>query len=95
MITTTTQPGRRTEGSEPRLLAPPLSDTAFGAGGELDKVILGILARNEESILDRLNERVLRLAFLKNGQNQVRTAKALGVSRNVVRTTLKRYGMLT
>lgn len=92
---TAPNPGRAADGFDPHLPSPPISETAFGPGGDLDKVILGILAGNEEMVLDRLNERVLRLAFLKNGQNQVRTAKALGVSRNVLRTYLKRYGMIT
>jgi len=92
---TAPHPGRAPQGFDPRHPVSPVPDTAFGPGGDLDKVILGILSGNEEMILDRLNERVLRLAFLKNGQNQVRTAKALGVSRNVLRTYLKRYGMIT
>jgi sigma-54-specific transcriptional regulator len=92
---TAPHPGRASEGFDPVHSVPPLPATGFGPGGDLDKVLLGILSGNEEMILDRLNERVLRLAFLKNGQNQVRTAKALGVSRNVLRTYLKRYGMIT
>jgi len=87
--------GKAPDSFDPRSTPLPYSNTAFVPGGDLDKVILGILSGNEEMILDRLNERVLRLAFLKNGQNQVRTAKALGVSRNVLRTYLKRYGMIT
>ena len=66
----------------------------FQEGSELDKVLREILEAGEESILERVNERLLRLAFLGNGQNQVRTAKALGVSRNSLRTCLKRHGMI-
>jgi sigma-54-specific transcriptional regulator len=66
----------------------------FAVGGEIDRILMDLLAVEEDRILERLNERLLRLAFLKNGQNQVRTAKALGVSRNVLRTNLKRFGMI-
>jgi sigma-54-specific transcriptional regulator len=66
----------------------------FAEGGEIDRILTHLLSVEEDRILERLNERLLRLAFLKNGQNQVRTAKALGVSRNVLRTNLKRFGMI-
>jgi len=67
----------------------------FKAGGEVDAALLTLLTRDEDRILDRVNERLLRLAFQQNGQNQVKTAKALGISRNVLRTLLKRYGMIS
>lgn len=70
------------------------SPSAFATGGELDKALHTVLTSEEEAILERVNERLLRLAFARNGQNQVRTAKALGVSRNALRTWLKRFGMI-
>jgi sigma-54-specific transcriptional regulator len=36
----------------------------------------------------------VRTAFGWCHQNQVRTAKALGISRNILRTQLKRFGMI-
>lgn len=72
----------------------PFPEGPLAPGGEVDKILLELLASSEERILERLNHRILHLAFLKNGQNQVRTAKALGVSRNVLRTHLKRFGMI-
>lgn len=92
---TSSQHGKSPQSFDPQGALPLDIGKAFSPGGDLDRIILGILSGNEEMILDRLNERVLRLAFLKNGQNQVRTAKALGVTRNVLRTYLKRYGMIT
>lgn len=92
---TTSQHGKSPQSFDPQGALQLDNGTAFSPGGDLDRILLGILSGNEEMILDRLNERVLRLAFLKNGQNQVRTAKALGVTRNVLRTYLKRYGIIT
>lgn len=92
MVSNTSNPGRRSESLESRD-----AQTRFkpcDAGDALDKALLGILAGGEEHLFDHLNERILRLAFHMNGQNQVRTAKALGVSRNTLRTFLKRYGMI-
>lgn len=82
---------------ENRLGSPseaPSPEGPLAPGGNVDKALLELLASAEERILERLNHRILLLAFLRNGQNQVRTAKALGVSRNVLRTHLKRHGMI-
>lgn len=72
----------------------PAHEGPLAPGGDVDKILLELLTSAEEQILERLNHRLLQLAFLRNGQNQVRTAKALGVSRNVLRTHLKRHGMI-
>ncbi len=45
-------------------------------------------------IYDRLEELTVRRAFERAHGNQVRAASLLGVSRNVVRTLLKRFGLL-
>ncbi len=42
----------------------------------------------------RLEELIVTRAFSHAEQNQVRTAKLLGVSRNILRTLLKRYGLI-
>lgn len=42
----------------------------------------------------RLEELVVRRAFLFCGHNQVHTAKLLGMSRNVLRKLLKRFGLI-
>ena len=46
------------------------------------------------SLLADVEGAVLRAAFQHTGCNQVRTAELLGVTRNVVRTLLKRHGLL-
>ncbi len=42
----------------------------------------------------RLEELIVTRAYSHAEQNQVRTAKLLGVSRNILRTLLKRYGLI-
>ena len=42
----------------------------------------------------RLEELTIRRAFLFCGNNQVQTAKLLGISRNVLRKLLKRFGLI-
>jgi sigma-54-specific transcriptional regulator len=42
----------------------------------------------------RLEELLIRRAFVFCGQNQVHTAKLLGMSRNVLRKLLKRFGLI-
>lgn len=93
MVSNTFNPSSRSESFESRD-AQASFQPACAAGDALDKALLGILEGGKERLLDHLNERILRLAFHMNGQNQVRTAKALGVSRNTLRTFLKRYGMI-
>jgi DNA-binding NtrC family response regulator len=47
------------------------------------------------SLLRDVERRLVEDAFVYCDSNQVRTAELLGVSRNVVRTLLKRYGLIT
>jgi DNA-binding NtrC family response regulator len=47
------------------------------------------------SLLRDVERRLVEDAFQYCDSNQVRTAELLGVSRNVVRTLLKRYGLIT
>lgn len=85
------QPSRNHDPSEhPATPIDPLAPE-----GELDQVVKSLLVHRTDRLLERVNERILRIAFLQNAQNQVKTAKALGVSRNVLRTGLKRHGMIS
>jgi sigma-54-specific transcriptional regulator len=45
-------------------------------------------------LFDYIEQTVIERAFSLNGENQVRTADALGISRNVLRTLMKRHGLL-
>lgn len=48
----------------------------------------------ERALFQELEELLVREAFAFNKNNQVHTAALLGISRNVMRTLLKRYGFL-
>ncbi len=45
-------------------------------------------------LLPKLEEMIVRRAFAYCGGNQVHSAKLLGISRNVLRTHLKRFGLI-
>jgi DNA-binding NtrC family response regulator len=53
-----------------------------------------ILNEPGASLLNDLEELIVRSAFAKGRFNQIKTAELLGITRNVVRTLLKRHGML-
>jgi sigma-54-specific transcriptional regulator len=64
-------------------------------GIEAVRAVVGdLIANNEPQLLDRLIDLAVREAFTLAGQNQVRTAQSLGVTRNVIRTYLKNAGLL-
>jgi len=60
----------------------------------LDLALERYLASGIRSVKDRVEARLLEIAFQANEQNQVRTARALGISRSMLRTLLKRHGLL-
>lgn len=49
----------------------------------------------EPNLFDQLEKIIVHEAFTHGRQNQVHTAATLGVTRNVMRTLLKRHGLLT
>jgi sigma-54-specific transcriptional regulator len=69
-----------------------LSDTS--AWGQLEAALNALMAQGEEALYDRVEAAVVTLGFAHAGQNQVRAAKVLGITRNMVRTQLKRHGLL-
>jgi len=85
----------------PELRLPAHPETFNGAAGTLN-ASLGGLAEGLRDLLhserDQVYHSVERLlvetAFEHCERNQVRTAKRLGLSRNIVRAQLKRYGLL-
>lgn len=75
--------------------APPLvGEQILRPGGDLDRVLLAVLESGTDSIFLRVNERLVGLAFSRSGQNQVRAARVLGLSRNALRTCLKRHRII-
>jgi transcriptional regulator with GAF, ATPase, and Fis domain len=53
-----------------------------------------LIAAGEPELLDRLIDLAVREAYAHSNENQVRTAQALGVTRNVIRTYLKNAGLI-
>lgn len=69
--------------SHPKLLTTP----------EPHSSSLSILAK--ENITRQLEELIVRRAFNYCGNNQVQTARLLGTSRNILRTQLKHFGLIS
>jgi sigma-54-specific transcriptional regulator len=60
----------------------------------LDTLFSGLVDAGEPALFDTVEERLIRTAYSACEQNQVQTARALGISRNVLRTHLKRFGLI-
>jgi sigma-54 dependent transcriptional regulator len=72
-------------------------DSAVVAGDVFDAVGAGLrrlLQSDREAIHQTVERLLLVTAFEHCDRNQVRTAKRLGLSRNIVRAQLKRHGLL-
>ncbi|MBU3077691.1 sigma-54 interaction domain-containing protein [Sphingomonas quercus] len=78
--------------------AAPLPADSLPPSGSLEDIVRPMIARlldgGHEALLDRLVNAVVTEAYQRNGANQIRTAAALGVTRNVVRTHLKNFGLI-
>jgi DNA-binding NtrC family response regulator len=61
----------------------------------IGQALQGCFAKPGNNLLRDVERRLVEDAFRHCNGNQVRTAELLGISRNVVRTLLKRYGLLT
>ena len=64
------------------------------ARSRLPAVFDGLLREGGDGLFDTVERALVHAAFEHAHRNQVRTAKALGVTRNMVRTLLKRHGLL-
>lgn len=75
----------------------PLLDTTLSTQDPdvaLQQLLERLLQDHPPQLHDRIESQLVRLAFAAAGRNQVQTARLLGVSRNTVRTLLKRHGLL-
>ncbi|EQB01912.1 sigma-54 interaction domain-containing protein [Sphingobium baderi] len=69
--------------------------SGFASLEEAARPFVGRLLKGEhEDLLDRLVAFTVREAFRQCNENQIKTAEALGVTRNVVRTHLKNLGLI-
>ena len=62
--------------------------------GALAAALRRIFKSGAPDTFSKIEEQVMRSAFEHCNQNQVQTAKLLGVSRNVVRHRLRQYGLI-
>jgi sigma-54-specific transcriptional regulator len=74
--------------------ALPAVDVAAPPRQHLLDAINALLAEAKPELFDTVEEALVRAAFSHAGDNQVRAARVLGVTRNTLRTLLKRYGLL-
>ncbi|WP_442979420.1 helix-turn-helix domain-containing protein, partial [Salmonella enterica] len=70
--------------------APAEPDHAAALAGAID----ALLAAHTPELFQSVEETLVRTAFARSGDNQVRAARALGITRNTLRTLLKRHGLL-
>lgn len=61
---------------------------------QLTEVLNALLAQGEADLFNKVESALVHAAFAFAGQNQVRSAKVLGITRNMLRTQLKRHGLL-
>ncbi len=81
---------RKQARSDDETVAPPPADPQ----SRLVALIGELIDSGAPSLFDTVEDTVLRTAFTRCHQNQVQTAKVLGISRNILRTHLKRAGLI-
>ena len=60
----------------------------------LEKVFAQLFAKETEELHDSVMRKLIIQAYEHSNQNQVQAAKLLGISRNVLRTQLKNFGII-
>jgi sigma-54 dependent transcriptional regulator len=81
--------------SLPPASAPtPAGDRASDAQQHLIDALDALLSEARPHVFQNVEEALVRAAFTRAGENQVQAARVLGVTRNTLRTLLKRHGLL-
>lgn len=62
--------------------------------GLLQQAFEILLTETHDALFDEVESALVHAAFAHAGQNQVRAAKVLGITRNMLRTQLQRHGLL-
>ncbi|MFT3965235.1 MAG: sigma-54 dependent transcriptional regulator [Sphingobium sp.] len=78
-----------------RAVPDAAADNPFATVEDMVRPFAGrLLQGGHDGLLDRLIATTVREAYERCGANQIKTAEALGVTRNVVRTYLKNLGLI-
>jgi sigma-54-specific transcriptional regulator len=81
-------------GAAPAPVGPAPAPEPARARDRLPSVFDELLREGGDGLFDAVERALVHAAFDHAHRNQVRSAKALGVTRNMVRTLLKRHGLL-
>jgi len=74
----------------------PANDAVEGAGRRQLLAAFGtLLTEAGPDLFEDVEEALVRAAFAHVGENQVQAARVLGITRNTLRTMLKRYGLIS
>jgi sigma-54-specific transcriptional regulator len=60
----------------------------------VEEILLELFEQNAPNLYDSLTEMIIRTAYRYCKNNQVQTARLLGVSRNILRSQLKYFGLI-
>jgi sigma-54-specific transcriptional regulator len=77
-------------GAAAPVYAPDITDSSQ----PLEQVLISVFERGGAGLYNEIEARVVRCAFEYCQNNQLQTAKLLGISRNILRHRLKLYGLL-
>jgi sigma-54-specific transcriptional regulator len=91
--------GTRVRPGDLRLPAPrsdrrPETAPDTDATKGLEEVLMALFEGNQPNLYQRIDETVFRVAYEYCERNQLRTARLLGISRNIVRDRLFRYRLV-
>ncbi|MDN5940683.1 MAG: sigma-54 dependent transcriptional regulator [Nitrospira sp.] len=78
----------------PRSQRPPAMVATTGSTQSLEALLRTLFNGDSSDLYRRIDETVIRTAYEYCEQNQLRTARLLGISRNIVRDRLIRYALL-
>jgi aliphatic sulfonates family ABC transporter substrate-binding protein len=67
---------------------------ASAGAAALESLLLQLMEKEQPNLLEHIQEAVFRVAYRATQGNQVRTARLLGTTRNVVRARLIQHGLL-
>jgi sigma-54-specific transcriptional regulator len=86
-----------THRQRPALEVPAPAPAGLRGGPPLarfEALVEELIQEGTPELYAKLEETLVRTAFAWCDQNQVQTARVLGITRNIVRTQLKRFGMI-